>query len=91
MIMKLSWMGGTLRKIFMCLELHLIRFKLIISFSVQVYPPVGSSYSNTVHINSCGTQKLKLVHLIPDYHDHSNYLQSGTVKTKIVSRELDVI
>ncbi|KFV40835.1 Tesmin, partial [Gavia stellata] len=27
-------------------------------------------------INSCGTQELKPVHLIPDYHDQHNYLQS---------------
>ncbi|NWW50379.1 MTL5 protein, partial [Pedionomus torquatus] len=28
-------------------------------------------------INSCGTQELKPVHLIPQYHDQHNYLQSG--------------
>ncbi|NWQ88776.1 MTL5 protein, partial [Burhinus bistriatus] len=27
-------------------------------------------------INSCGTQELKPVHLIPEYHDQHNYLQS---------------
>uniref|UniRef100_A0A8C3JMB3 Uncharacterized protein n=1 Tax=Calidris pygmaea TaxID=425635 RepID=A0A8C3JMB3_9CHAR len=35
-------------------------------------------------INSCGTQERKPVHLIPEYHDQHNYLQSGTMKIKII-------
>ncbi|KAM9266899.1 tesmin [Cariama cristata] len=33
-------------------------------------------------INDCGTQELKPVHLIPEYHDQHNYPQSGVTNSK---------
>ncbi|XP_010084057.1 PREDICTED: uncharacterized protein LOC104470723, partial [Pterocles gutturalis] len=36
-------------------------------------------------INTCSTQELKPVQLIPEYPDPNNYLQSGTIKTKLTS------
>lgn len=73
-------------KIFICLELQFIRLKLIISYSFQVSCQLEVG-TQILCIDSSGTQNLRSVHLIiPEYRDQSNYLQSGTRKTKIVSR-----
>uniref|UniRef100_A0A8C0HD25 Uncharacterized protein n=1 Tax=Chelonoidis abingdonii TaxID=106734 RepID=A0A8C0HD25_CHEAB len=37
-------------------------------------------------INSSGTRELKTVHLVPQYQNQDNYLQSGTKKMKITNR-----
>lgn len=92
MIMKLYKTGGTLMKTFVsiCLELQFLRRELIISYPFQVICQLEGG-TQILYINSCGTQELKSVHLIPEYQNQHNYLQSGTITMKIISRLSDCI
>lgn len=71
-----------------CLELQFLRWEAIIIYFFQMICQLEGG-TQIFCIKDCGTQDLKTIHLIPQYEDQRNYLQSGKIKVKVISSMSD--